>query len=115
MINRSFDSLQDAVGNGTICGVSTPPAACGFASPLIIILLKEIPETTGSMLARRPKTENSMLARRPNTENPSLARRPRLENLARISFSIFKFAENLSSWGPPHDPAQPAQPAYAAN
>ena len=39
---------------------------------------------------------------------------PRLENLPRIAFSIFKFAENLSSWGPPHDPAQPAHPAYAA-
>ena len=43
MINRSFDSLQDAVGNGAVCGVSTPPAACGFASPLNIILSKEIP------------------------------------------------------------------------
>ena len=40
---------------------------------------------------------------------------PRLENPPRIAFSIFKFDENLSSWGPPHDPAQPAQPAYAAN
>ena len=62
-----------------------------------------------SMNTLNPTPNASHRRARVQAHQPPQGRKP-----FRIAFSIFKFAENLSSWGPPHDPAQPAHPAYAA-